>query len=210
MLWIALTTGSLAIVLLSEQLKNKKVEWIFKPLASTGFLGLSLESGALESDIGRIFFCALVLSWLGDVLLIPRTPKPFLAGLIAFLLGHIAFVAAFVVSGPSWTTATLCLIPLTAISVGVGWWMVPKAPEKMRVPVVAYTGVITLMVATAGGLWDHQFGHYILLAAFVFYLSDLSVAINRFVSPAFIHRLWGLPLYYGAQLTFAWLSGRVV
>ena len=76
MLWIALTAGSLAIVLLSEHLAKKGIEWIFKPLASTGFIGLSLESGALESDVGSIFLCALVLSWIGDVLLIPRTPKP--------------------------------------------------------------------------------------------------------------------------------------
>ena len=207
MFWITVTAVSLAAVLISEYFDQKRPEWVFKPLASTGFLGYAWHCGALDTLFGSIIFSALVLSWLGDVLLIPRTQKPFLAGLFAFLLGHVAFVAAFIVAEPDWARAGFFLIPLTVLSVMVGRWMVPKAPEKMRVPVIAYTGVITLMVALAGGLWDGDNGQHIFMAAFVFYLSDLSVAINRFVSPAFIHRLWGLPAYYIAQLAFAFLSG---
>lgn len=30
------------------------------------------------------------------------------------------------------------------------------------------------------------------------------MALNRFVRPALSHRLWGLPLYFAAQLLFAW------
>ena len=37
-----------------------------------------------------------------------------------------------------------------------------------------------------------------------FYLSDLAVARDRFVSPGFANALWGLPLYYVAQLLFAY------
>jgi hypothetical protein len=44
----------------------------------------------------------------------------------------------------------------------------------------------------------------ILAAAVAFYLSDLAVARDRFVAPGFRNRLWGLPLYYGAQLLFVW------
>jgi hypothetical protein len=36
-----------------------------------------------------------------------------------------------------------------------------------------------------------------------FYLSDLAVARDRFVARAFVNRLWGLPLYYAAQILFA-------
>ena len=39
--------------------------------------------------------------------------------------------------------------------------------------------------------------------ALAFYLSDLSVARDRFVRPAFVNRAWGLPLYYGAQFVLA-------
>ena len=43
----------------------------------------------------------------------------------------------------------------------------------------------------------------ILGGALAFYLSDLSVARDRFIREAFVNRLWGLPLYYGAQLLLA-------
>jgi hypothetical protein len=36
-----------------------------------------------------------------------------------------------------------------------------------------------------------------------FYLSDLSVARDRFVVTEFNNKLWGWPLYFGAQLVLA-------
>ena len=44
-------------------------------------------------------------------------------------------------------------------------------------------------------------------AAVAFYLSDVSVARDRFVAPGFGNRIWGLPLYYAAQLLFALSTG---
>ena len=41
------------------------------------------------------------------------------------------------------------------------------------------------------------------LAAAGFALSDVSVARDRFGRESFLNRLWGLPLYYGAQCLFA-------
>jgi hypothetical protein len=37
----------------------------------------------------------------------------------------------------------------------------------------------------------------------MFYLSDLAVARERFVSSTFWNRAWGVPLYFGAQLVLA-------
>ena len=37
----------------------------------------------------------------------------------------------------------------------------------------------------------------------MFWMSDISVARARFKSAGFGNRLWGLPLYYAAQLVFA-------
>ena len=49
----------------------------------------------------------------------------------------------------------------------------------------------------ATGLW------LLLAGAFAFYVSDLAVARERFVSSSFLNRAWGLPLYYGAQILLA-------
>ena len=36
-----------------------------------------------------------------------------------------------------------------------------------------------------------------------FFVSDLAVAREQFVSEGFVNKTWGLPLYYAAQLLFA-------
>jgi len=41
------------------------------------------------------------------------------------------------------------------------------------------------------------------IAALMFAASDVSVARNRFVARKIVNKVWGLPLYYAAQLLFA-------
>lgn len=45
--------------------------------------------------------------------------------------------------------------------------------------------------------------------AFSFYLSDVFVARQRFVQPAFLNRLIGLPLYYLGQFQIAYTVGLI-
>jgi uncharacterized membrane protein YhhN len=73
----------------------------------------------------------------------------------------------------------------------------------MRIPVVAYVAVISLMLVTAMGASAAAGRAAIGVGATCFYLSDLHVARNRFVSESFWNKSWGLPLYYAAQLILA-------
>ena len=57
------------------------------------------SSGALDTVYGRAVLAALALSLIGDVCLLSHKPRPFLIGLTAFLLGHLAYSIAFVVHG---------------------------------------------------------------------------------------------------------------
>ena len=76
----------------------------------------------------------------------------------------------------------------------------------MRVPALAYTLVISLMIAAA---IFHAFAlnsPLIAIGAVAFWLSDLAVAQQQFQGDRFPYgglyiRYWGLPLYYLAQLT---------
>ena len=43
----------------------------------------------------------------------------------------------------------------------------------------------------------------------MFFLSDLCVARDRFVSPGWENRAVGLPLYFGAQLLYGWFVVQV-
>lgn len=200
---IALTTVALAVLLAAEAMGHKKVEWVAKPLASTGFLLAAWSNGAAATPYGRGILAGLALSFLGDVLLIPKAQATFLAGLGAFLLGHVGYAVAFLLRGASFTVglagAALLAIPASV----VGRWLWPHVPREMRGPVLAYIVVISAMVALALGTLAQMGGAMVLAGAVMFYLSDLSVARDRFIAPGFANRIWGLPLYYAAQLVLA-------
>lgn len=200
---VALTAASLAVLLFAERAGRARVEWLAKPLASLGFIGAALTQGALASAYGRAILAGLGLSMLGDVLLISKASTAFLLGLGSFLLGHVAYAAAFLVRGANYsvTLATAALLAIPASI--VGRWLWPHVPPPMRAPVAAYILVISAMVALSLGTVATHGGSTVLLGALMFYASDLSVARDRFVAPGFVNRLWGLPLYYAAQLVLA-------
>lgn len=201
---LAATVTVVAVVLLmvAEYRGDRTGKWTFKPLASTGFVAFALAAGALDTRYGIAVLVALFLSWWGDLLLIPKDKRAFLVGVMAFLLGHFGFGAAFVVAGVSWGWTLLAALVLAVPGVLIGRWIVPKAPDKLKRAVVAYIVVITAMVALGVGTVRAGNEPLMLIAAFVFYLSDLCVARERFVTEGFVNRAIGLPLYYGAQLTF--------
>ncbi len=200
----AVTLVALLVLLFAERNDDQRLRWVAKPVASTGFIAFGIACGALDSPYGMAVLVALVLSWWGDVLLIPKNDAIFKAGILAFLLGHFGFAAAFVVAGVSPVAAAVGAAVLAAPAVGIGRWIVPQAPDKLRGAVVAYIVVISVMVALGIGTVAAGNSPLLLAAAVVFYLSDLTVARERFVTAAFANRAVGLPAYYGAQLLFGW------
>ena len=76
-------------------------------------------------------------------------------------------------------------------------------------PVRLYTAVISLMVITAFGARGAGAPRMIVVGALMFFLSDLSVAMQRIVESDFPTYIWGLPLYYAAQLLIAWSIAAV-
>lgn len=178
------------------------LEWIGKPLASAAFVGLAV-SRAGASAPERWFLLALAFCVVGDIALLGRSTSMFLAGLGAFLLGHVGFLGAFLSRGVDPRASAMALVPLSIIFVTVWRWLLPHVRAGMRGPVVAYMVVITAMVACAFGTHAMRAAPAWVVAAVAFFISDLAVARRRFVAPDGINRLWGLPLYYGAQLVFA-------
>jgi uncharacterized membrane protein YhhN len=205
---LAAATSALVVALLAAEWRGSRAgKWIAKPLASSGFLALAVTRGALATHYGQAIVIALALSWLGDVFLIPRNKTWFRVGLFSFLLGHVAYCAAFVIHGLHGLLAALSAAPLLVLGFVVWRRLGPHVEEKLRPPVQAYIAVITIMVACAIGAQPSQPNPLPLAAAVAFYVSDLSVAMDTFVKRSFWNRLWGLPLYYGAQLLFAWSAG---
>ena len=194
-----ITTIAVAGLLLQVYRQQSAGKWILKPIASTAFLIAALFARALDSSYGQAIFTALVLSWWGDLLLISRQTKMFLAGLIAFLTAHLAFGVAFLIHGINWTWVFGLLPVLIPTAIIVHRSFRDGVPSKLARGVVAYVAVITAMVALAFGAHGTAL---IPLGATAFWASDISVARDRFTKAGFINRLWGLPLYYLAQFIF--------
>ncbi len=199
-----LLTGLSLPPLLFFEVRGRPVgRWIFKPLASLGFLGLAWSRGAAEPGWTRGAFLAFALCALGDLLLIPSDKRAFLLGLLSFLLGHLGFALAFAQRGLQPRDALLALLPLLLMGSLVLRWLWPHLSARMRAPVLAYVLAIALMVACAFATVRVQPSPPLLLGAVLFFLSDLFVARQRFVRPGVENRLVGLPLYYAGTLLMA-------
>jgi len=168
-------------------------------VAATGFLTLWVyELGGPALLITALFFGAI-----GDGFMSGDPKKWVLPGLLAFFVGHLAYLALFLkiphipMDGVTFLIAAAVFI-LSAGFVVFLW----KSLDDMRWPVVAYTGVIALMGATAARL--DMGTSWVAIGAAMFILSDVLVAMETFkiedgarvrflTSPL----LWAL--YYGGQ-----------
>ncbi len=210
--WIApLAALLLAALLGAERSQRPALVLPVKTALSALFVALAvLQPHPLPGYYQPVLY-GLVLGLVGDVCLALPSPAAFRAGLVAFLLGHLAYVWAFthLVRPVYWINPGLVL--LLGVGIGIFWWLRPKL-GKLKGPVVAYIVVITLMLAGAWAVWLRSglrpgLALVILLGALVFYLSDICVARDRFVKKEFLNRLLGLPLYYLGQFLLAWSVG---
>ncbi len=186
------------VLLVGDASGRAWLTWIAKPAASLSFVAAAWVRDPVE-PFAWTLVAGLGLCLVGDVCLLSRARLAFLAGLSAFFAGHVAYTIAFAQRG---------LDPLLALGSGAAllvpanfvWrWLAPHVEPAMRPPVLAYVAAITTMVACAIAT-----GHALTIVGAVgFYLSDLSVARDVFVRQALANRLWGLPLYYSAQLCLA-------
>lgn len=200
----SITAVGLAGLLVAEYAGSKAGRWVFKPLASAGFLVTAYTSPSINTAFGKTIFGSLLLSFAGDVFLIPGTPAMFQAGLFSFLLGHVGFGYAFAQRGLD-RNLTLGATAGGALAAGtVLQWLAPHLPANDRIPVALYTAIISGMTTCAiGSAWNTPAPWIQIAGAIIFQLSDLCVARGQFVTQSIANPLVGLPLYYLAQQLIA-------
>ncbi|MBO6638586.1 MAG: lysoplasmalogenase [Roseitalea sp.] len=134
-----------------------------------------------------LLVAALILCALGDLLLAFARPATddhdsadpaFLAGLVAFLTGHIAYIALFLtLSGPSVSGLSLIIalaIVATALIMARLLW---RQAGALRWPVMAYVAAIATM-----GLASLATGSWLLVAgAALFVMSDAILGTEKFI-----------------------------
>jgi len=193
--------GALAGLLRAIRVRDREAEVVFKTAASLLFVVLGAIAWSGDNPVATWILVGLALCALGDVLLI--WDRTFDIGLISFLLGHIAYIAAFAaaVNVPEWSR--WMLLPIALASSAALAWLWPHLGRR-RPSVSAYVVVITIMVWAALAVASTGvLGWMIATGAVLFYLSDLTVARDRFVQSDFLNRAIGLPMYYAAQILIA-------
>lgn len=223
MMWIlaGITFAGVVAVLAAERTGRLGPQWVAKPLASAGFVAFAVIAmtavarDPVHETYARWIVAGTILSWAGDVLLIPKkTSRAFLLGLVAFLLAHVAYAGAFLALGAPDARAWWVVLALATIAAAVLCWLWPRLDRRFRIAVPAYLVVISTMLACAVAACPRPGGWTIAAGAGLFYLSDLFVARNRFVSAGFVNRAIGLPLYYAGQwllvLSILSVAGRTI
>ena len=201
-------------LLFFEKRDSTRGRLLTKPLLSALFVATALTGPQPDPGYFRWILAGLLLCMAGDVFLIFFfSRKLFLAGLVSFLTGHLLYTVAFFSLAGKGRTSWIMIAFFLAVS-GVAFaWLRPHL-GKMLIPVLAYIAIITAMVIGAASLAGTETvcfpGRALAFAgALLFYVSDIFVARQRFVTQNFFNRAVGLPLYFAGQFLIA-LSIRLV
>lgn len=162
--------------------ENAVFEYVCKPATLAALIATALALTPMHDAGARRgwFVAALVFSLAGDVFLMLPTDM-FVAGLAAFLVGHVCYVTGFWTRGPA-------AIPLAVAAAAVVVIVTPVARRilgalqdrrELRLPVALYIVVISAMLATAVATGNVFAG----VGAALFVGSDTMIAWNRFVRP---------------------------
>lgn len=186
-----------------------RLEVIAKPGVMVSlFLWLRLSAGLGGTLLW--FGLGILLSLMGDVLLMISLDKFFLAGLVAFLLAHIAYIVGFNIPIPEINFFGIVF----AVMIGMGGArairrILDRLPAtgqgQMRLPIIVYSAVISVMLLSAmmklvDISWSANAAALVSIGAFLFYLSDIILAWNKFVAPIQHGRIYNIAAYHLGQI----------
>ncbi len=205
-----LLVAAVSILIAAEFAGRRRLVYVSKPLSTLLVIAaaaLALREPAQNPTYTVGVLVGLVLSLGGDVaLMFQESRKAFLAGLVLFLLAHVAYTVVFAALGRSSGWDILSAAVLVAAGVGLYALIGPNL-GAMRGPVIVYMLVISLMVNRAvSTLASPAFGPaqaaMVASGAVLFYVSDVILAAARFWKPWRYHRI-SLAFYYAGQFLIA-------
>lgn len=124
------------------------LHYVGKPLATLLILWLAATATpAVGSQYRRAVLIGMTLSLVGDVLLMLPVDL-FVPGLIAFLLAHVAYIAAFA-PGSAMKARVVAFLLLGAVAGANLVALLPRIGPELKTPVLAYVAVLASMAAFA-------------------------------------------------------------
>jgi len=162
-LWAAVCYGGLLMALVGEYRSSTAVSIAGKFFAATAYIAAALSLGAMWTSYGRIMLLGMGLCWLGDLFLVSRQSRMlFLAGLVSFLVGHVAYTVAFAVRGVDVAVVAISLGLMAVFAWRAVAWLYPHINQRMRVPVWLYLAAISVMMVMAAGTHASEHNMFIL------------------------------------------------
>ena len=180
-----------------------------KPLVLIVLIIFYIRMGGLDAQ--RLpFLIALFFSLLGDIFLIPRSKRWFIAGMVAFLIAHLLYVWAFshwpVSQGAVFPAIAGGLIALSALTTLV-LTKTKNKPEfkRMRFAFILYGSALTAMTVVAvlclwRTAWPRWAGALAALGGLFFFVSDSILGLEKMGKRLPATRLLVISTYHIAQM----------
>lgn len=188
--------------------KWKRIEYFAKPATMLALLAwLGVNNGFQGSMLW--FALGLLFSLGGDIfLMLPR--EQFIPGLVSFLIAHICYLIGFNSANPVYNAASLILLVVVMFTgylvyrrVALG--LQASGQSKLKLPVLVYSIVISLMLFSALSTliqpdWRIYAAVFASSGALLFFISDTTLALNKFVSPIPNARVITMVTYHLGQI----------
>jgi len=147
---------------------------------------------------------ALLLGWLGDILLLRiKEILFFRLGLASFLLGHLIYLSVMLYFAGSVNIKLLVISLAVYAAAGVFIIRLIKPSKEMYVPVLIYETVILLMAVSAiqfFAVYRLPYGLFIFVGSLCFIVSDTLLAIHTFRAKPKFYYFVVMFTYIAAQL----------
>jgi alkenylglycerophosphocholine/alkenylglycerophosphoethanolamine hydrolase len=194
MLYAVFALGALGFLVLLPTLHPYPGSAVLKLAPILALAGLLLRK--VSGLQGKLMVAGMLLSGCGDVILDIDRVGLFIPGLVAFLLAHLCYIAAFATELRFTARRAVPLTLLLVYALVVGWFLKDIPGDKLA-PVMAYLVVITAMAMSAFLLRRPH--PLIAIGAVAFMISDTIIAVNKFLVPIPESTLINISIYYAAQ-----------
>ena len=212
-LWLICLTAA-GIFLYSETRKKQVLSLFLKGSASLCFVLLGILGYEISDNYAaaQCVLMGLLFGLAGDVLLVLRSVLPktgqvlFLAGILAFLAGHVMYIIAL---APLCDCLAASVITAAVLAAVLCRWIFQKitVSHLLRILGVLYLSVIMIMTCIALGILFTDFSVFSGLfsaGALLFLVSDIILILNWFGPESKeSFRISNIILYYTGQLLIA-------
>jgi uncharacterized membrane protein YhhN len=206
LIWIALLLAVLDWIV--DARGWKALEYFTKPAVMICLIAWLGVNGGWSGPV-LWFIAGLVFSMFGDIfLMLPK--ERFVAGLVSFLLAHVAYVIGLNTAPLPMNVVTLILLVIvglvsTRIFLRISQGLAASGNNQLKIPVLVYTVVISLMLFSAlltfqRPEWSPGAAVMMGLGALLFYFSDSVLAWNKFVGRIKYGRQINLISYHLGQV----------